>query len=217
VISIAIPILLVELLFPARREERWVGRRGMIGLSLLLLFDVALGFFLLTPYRPPAIPYLLSVVAVVVLFFVAKRLSSPDDRGESTVPQESTAALPRRPVWFGLTGFFATLAFFFTNWVLPENGLPVLLTMLTTLFLVVGVAWVTHRMSRGAWTDIHRLALASGALMFFALLAPLQEIDTSRTDNTTGMAVVGLAALFFLIWLRRRVRRNNLVMVESPA
>ena len=58
VFSITIPIMLVELLFPDNRDERWVGRRGMIGLSLLLTADVLLGFFLLTTYRPPAVPYL---------------------------------------------------------------------------------------------------------------------------------------------------------------
>lgn len=73
-ISIAIPILLVELLFPARRDERWVGRRGMIGLSSLLAADVLLAFFVLTPYRPPLVPYLLTTVATVALFLLARRL-----------------------------------------------------------------------------------------------------------------------------------------------
>jgi hypothetical protein len=33
--------------------------------------------------------------------------------------------------------------------------------------------------------------------MFFVLLAPLQELDTTRTDNPAGMTVVGLAMLLF--------------------
>ena len=41
--------------------------------------------------------------------------------------------------------------------------------------------------------------------MFFVLLAPLQELDTSRADNPAGMAVVGLSTLVFLIWLWWRV------------
>ncbi len=80
VFSIAIPILLVELIFPAQRGERWIGRRGMIGLSLLLLADVLLGFFALTAYRPPLVPYVLAVVAVVALFLVARQAG---DRKES--------------------------------------------------------------------------------------------------------------------------------------
>jgi peptidoglycan/LPS O-acetylase OafA/YrhL len=60
----------------------------------------------------------------------------------------------------------------------------------------------------GAWTDIHRLALASGALGFFVLLAPLAELDTTRPDNPAGMTVVGVAAALLLVWLGRRTRRE---------
>ena len=44
VISIAIPILLVGLLFPARRNESWVGRRTQIVLFVLLMLDSLFGF-----------------------------------------------------------------------------------------------------------------------------------------------------------------------------
>jgi len=200
VVSIAIPILLVELLFPAQRDERWVGRRGMIGLSLLLLADVLLGFFLLTLYRPPFVPYLLAIVATVVLFLVARRLPVREEAMHS-------ARVPR-PLWFALLGFVAQFVFFFgIFWGLPEFGIPVLLTMLAAVALVALVAWGVRRMSRGgAWNDEHRLALAGGVLMFFVLIAPLQELDETRVDNTTGMMLVGLVTFLFLLWLWRRVR-----------
>ena len=200
VVSIAIPILLVELLFPAQRDERWVGRRGMIGLSLLLLADVLLGFFLLTLYRPPFVPYLLAIVATVVLFLVARRLPVREEAMHS-------ARVPR-PLWFALLGFVAQFVFFFgIFWGLPEFGIPVLLTMLAAVALVALVAWGVRRMSRGgAWNDEHRLALAGGVLMFFVLIAPLQELDETRVDNTTGMMLVGLVTFLFLLWLWRRGR-----------
>jgi len=197
VFSIAIPILLVELLFPARRDECWIGRRGMVGLSFLLLAVVLLGFFLLTLYRPPLAPYLLAVVAVVALFLVARRLPAGN---------HGTGDHKGSPLRFALLGFGATLVFFVIQWVPPEIGLPVSLTLLATVALVVLVAWMVQRMSRGgAWNDEHRLALAGGALMFSVLLAPVQELDTTRPDNTAGMTLVGLAALLFLLWLRRRI------------
>jgi hypothetical protein len=199
VFSIAIPILLVELIFSTRRDERWVGRRGMIGLSLLLLADVLIGFFALTLYRPPLIPYLLAVVVTALLFLMARRLPARQGAMHS-------ARVPR-PLWFALIGFGATLAFFVIHWGLPEFALPVPLTILASIVLVVLVTWGVRRLSRGgAWTDQHRLALAGGALMFFVLLSPLQELNTARTDNPAGMTVVGLAALLFLAWLWWRVR-----------
>jgi len=200
VVSIAIPILLVELLFPAQRDERWVGRRGMIGLSLLLLADVLLGFFLLTLYRPPFVPYLLAIIVTVALFLAARRLPVR----EGVMPP---VRVPR-PLWFALVGFVAQFVFFFgIFWGLPEFGIPVPLTMLAAVALVALVAWGVQRMSRGgAWNDEHRLALAGGVLMFFVLIAPLQELDETRVDNTTGMMLVGLVTFLFLLWLWRRVR-----------
>ena len=46
----------------------------MVVLSLLLLADALLGFFLLTTYGPPFLPYLLAIVVTVALFVLARRL-----------------------------------------------------------------------------------------------------------------------------------------------
>ena len=200
--SIAIPILLTELLFPDRRDERWLGRRGMIGFSLLLLADVLFGFLALTSYRPPLVPYLLAVAATLGLFSVARWL--PVKTGGRRHPSP-----PPRPLWFVGLGFVATLAFFIIFWGFPAIPLPVPITVLAGVMLPAVVIWAVLRMSRdSAWNDRHQLGLAGGALMFFVLLAPLQELDAERVDNTSGMTLVGLAMLMFLAglwwWVRRR-------------
>jgi hypothetical protein len=86
-----------------------------------------------------------------------------------------------------------------------------MLTIVAVVMLTMGlVRWMSRR---GAWTDQHRLALAGGALTFFVLLSPLVELDTARPDNPTGMTLVGLITLLFLIWLWWRVR----VRIRRPA
>lgn len=196
VFSITIPILLTELLFPAQRNERWLGRKGLLGFSFLFAADVSF-CFLAFPYRPPVLHLLVTVMAIVALFFLARRLPTGG-------PQPLEAPRPR---WFALLGLAITLAFFFGLWVLPHLAAPVGLTLFFALALVGFTAWAVRSLSRGgAWTDEHRLALAAGALMFFVLIAPIQEFDSTRVDNTKGMVVVGLLTLFGLIWLWRRVR-----------
>lgn len=199
VFSIAVPILLVELLFPAHRDEHWLGRRGMVGFALLLAADVAFGALFLTPYRPPVVLYLLTGGTVIGLFLLARRLPGPRPAAEPHLPAVPTSRL-------ALLGFGATLAFFLIHWVLPALKVPVLLTVVAAVGLVVGVARTVGRWARRGLTDLQRLALAGGALMFFVLLAPLQELDEARPDNTAGMALVGLGMLVFLLWLWRRVR-----------
>jgi len=62
-----------------------------------------------------------------------------------------------------------------------------------------------HALSgNGAWAERHQLALVSGVLAFFAILAPLQEIDETRVDDTSGMIWVGVTLAIFLFWVWRR-------------
>lgn len=210
-VSIAIPILLVEVMFPGRRDARWAGRGRMIGLSLLLAADVLFGFTLLTPYRPPLIPYLLAVATTVGLYRIARRM--PPIWGE-----------PRGRVWkpllIGLLGLGATFGFFFLTWGLSGLGVPAALALL----VIPSLSWIALKTVRrasgeGAWTDRERLALVSGSLTFFILLAPLSEHDPSRADNPAGMTLVALGALVFLLWLNIRVRRRPRpkAVAELPA
>lgn len=209
VFSIAIPIFLVELAFPSLRHEPWVGRRGLGFLAVLLAADVVFGFLALTPYRPPFGLYLLAIIAAALLYSYARRLPAAG----LNAPRPTASILPMaaaqvaRPAGFALLGFGGTFAWFILSWVVPNLPAPVPVALLAMISIAWAVTWLARRMSgQGAWQDQHRLALASGALGFFILLAPLQQMDTSRPDNTSGMALVGLAASLGLVWLWRRVQ-----------
>ena len=202
-VSIAIPILLTELLYANRRDEPWIGRRGIISLSILLAAVVLFGALALAPYRPPFIPYLIAIIVTIGLFLLARRLP------KRFRPPQSASRL--RPLWIGMIGFISMAAFFIGGWALPELGvLPIL-----TIGFLIALALVVLRLLRwvsgeGAWSDIGRLALASGTLTFFILLAFIAERSSDRTDNPAGMALVGLAAGVGLLALNLRVRRRVL-------
>ena len=202
-VSIAIPILLTELLYANRRDEPWIGRRGIISLSILLAAVVLFGALALAPYRPPFIPYLIAIIVTIGLFLLARRLP------KRFRPPQSAPRL--RPLWIGMIGFISMAAFFIGGWALPELGvLPIL-----TIGFLIALALVVLRLLRwasgeGAWSDIGRLALASGTLTFFILLAFIAERSSDRTDNPAGMALVGLAAGVGLLALNLRVRRRVL-------
>ncbi len=199
VISIAIPILLVNLLYPERRGAAWISRRTFKWLAGLWVAEIAFGFLFLTPYRPPVVPYLLALLATVGLIGLARRLP-----GSRSAPETRCA----RPFWYGLTGFLATTGEFLLAWGTPHTGIPPSVTMLLMAGLAVLASWVVlKRLGAGVvHSGRHQLALATGALSFFILLAPLQELDPARTDNTTGMTLVGLATLALVVRMARRVR-----------
>jgi len=201
VFSIAIPVLLVELAYPSRRRGRWVGNRALGGFILLLAGIVLLGFLALTPYRPPIPQYFLAVLIVVLLIFLAWKL--PSDWGS-----HGSARLPK-PVHLWAIGFLGGIGFFFIFWAVPyllplPSGV-----MLLGGSLVLGFLAFLKRLNWKEDSDLHRFALASGGLSLFILLAPLQELDTTRTDNPKGMMLVGLAFLVGLILMGWRIRRRT--------
>src|SRR3990172_8515338 len=211
VFSISIPILLVGLAFPAERQRPWVSPTMFRFLSVLLAADVVLGFLALTTYRPPVVPYLLSALAVVLLGMVARRAP------QAWLPATRSSAPARGPRWFLLAGLGGTVGFFFLAWVLPNTSTPPLATVLLSVLWVAWLGWRLARQFGLAPDGAHNraLALAAGALGFFILLAPLQETDSTRVDNTTGMTLVGLAAALFLWWLWRRVAHARATGVDA--
>lgn len=203
VISINIPILLTELMFPRMRNDSWLGKKWLIIIGILFLMDIALGYFFLTDYRPGALQYWLAVVVVIALILIARRLPP------GLFPPKLIDM--KKPVWFWLIGFLATIVFFVITWALPEVISAPLVVILLLVWLVVLVFWLVLRLSGNgsAWHDTHKLALAGGPLCVLILFTPILELSNgTRSDNTAGMAVVGLAALILLVWLYWMTRRR---------
>ena len=202
VFSVALPILLVRLIFPEQSQQPWLGRRGWAFWSMVLVF-VTLSGLVLFPSQPPAGPYVLALLTVMLLITLARWLP-----GRPMPPSPTPVS---RPVHFWLLGLFSTLAFFFTFWAIPATGIPPLASMLIGLLLAGSVIARWLRMSGNGmtWRNKHRFALAAGGLSFYILLAPIIEFDKTRTDNPRGMTLVGLAMLLFLLWTALRVRRQE--------
>jgi hypothetical protein len=73
--------------------------------------------------------------------------------------------------------------------------------MISGILLVFGIFKFLKRFDWNNHTlDLNRLAVVSGALSFLIFLSFLQE------PNAKGMAFVGLATIFGLLLLRRRVK-----------
>jgi hypothetical protein len=240
-ISIAIPIVLVGLLFPTRRGEAWAGRKTLVVLAILFLADVLFGF-LGFPYHPQAVHVAGTILVVILLAALAKRLPA-------SAPAAAGNARGARPVWFYLTGFLGICLFFFTFWIVPHlryppapadpqghparqvavlgpgsAGVPPLefhplVPILMAVALVILVGWLAWRMSgRGAAaSDRHAWAMVAGALTFFVLLTPVHEMNKTAPKNMTGMSAVGLATILFLAFLARSIwRRTRPLPVVMP-
>jgi len=204
VFSITIPILFVELAYFQRRDERWVGKKTFAALLAVLSVVTVFGLFLfstLMNYWTPLPQYLFGIAIMLVFVYLARRLAS--DWG-----MHGQKAFPKSIVfWFvaAVAGFVFFLGFYSSPYLVPWPVAMIygpLIIFLTVKFL-----------KRFNWYeeagDMHVFALCSGALMFFLVFAPLQELDKTRTDIRTGMSLVALTFAVGLIWLGLKIKRRN--------
>ena len=200
--AIAIPVLIVSVLFPKRQTERWAGPRALLLLITMFVLIVVLGSLFLYPYRPALLSYLIAFALVAALLLLARFMPRA-----IKVPQSADVPQPLR---FGLVGFLGTLTLYLITWILPTTLAPFWVAILLMPALALAVSFVLLRMSGNTlnWTERHQLALVSGALSFFILLAPILEI-TMPQRHLTGLTFVDLLIAGLLYLLTRRIRRRE--------
>lgn len=202
VFSIAIPVLLVNLLFPKRTAERWAGPRALLLLIVMFILFVVLGFLFLSSYHPPFIPYLVALVVAAAFILLARFLP------RRILVTKNSDVMP--PLRFGLVGFLGMLTLYLIVWILPTTLVPFWVAILLMLILALALAYAILHMSGNAvnWTGRHQIALVSGTLLFYILMAPITEF-TQRQLDPSGLTFIALIALGLLYLLNRRIRKRE--------
>lgn len=201
IFSIAIPITLVELAYIKRRNESWIGNKTFVTLLLLLGTVTALGYFALTPYRPPTSLYTLTIILVIALTFTAWKI--PSNTGKKGKIK------PPSPSKLFLTGFLFTLGIFMLFMAGPFLISQPPALMVLGFLLVYAMAKFLKMYKWNKETLYHKFSLTAGALGFLIVLAPLQELDASRPDDPRGMTIVGIVSLILLLLLAKRIQKEK--------
>ena len=204
-VSITVPVILVELLYPERKAEPWLNGRWRIIVPALFILDVIGGYFLfafVSGYWPPIPQYLFFIITTVFLIVAAYRLPANwARRGKKTISRPRTILLIS-----AIAAFTCGIIF----WILPLNmtgwTYPILVITLGLAVIMLTIRKLTSYNWYGA-TPIHSVALSAGSLSPLILGAMFQEFDGARTDNTSGMLLVGLAFIFFFVTLWRKKSR----------
>jgi hypothetical protein len=216
--GIAVPILLAELLFPARRAEPWLGRTGVIIAGVVYatgaLAVAAIFRLVITPdFRTPAA--LAIGAALVATGLVALALGWPVT-GAAPAPSSSTRDAPS-PWLVGLVTLLAACAWFILLDVphALRAGVLVLAPMLAELALVAGVAALLRRWSAGrGWTDLHCLALACGALLV-SMLSGFFFVTVGNRIDQLGQGVASVVAVILLALFAQRLQQRRRAPADS--
>jgi len=219
IVSIVIPILLVDFIFPQRAGLPWLGRKAVIACVTAELFCLAIGILLsFVTFRqhgetaPLLLPYLIEVMLMALFISVALTLK----------PRRSAPNARKAPrLWLLRSAAFvySGLLIILPN-IYQANRLSVPLALSSCVIMVVLASWLAGRWSRSvAWNARHMLALAAGMLGFYLLLwDPLLEImGQVNGTQTRGESLVALVYLIGLIVLARRTSRRVRQQVEQTA
>jgi len=193
VVSIAIPIFLVEWIWPRTRGQPLTSRRGYITSMALLAGATVFINILLTPYRPSTWHLLGAAAAVAFLAWAAKEYAG---RLWALLP---SGKLPRSPRVYALAGFGFLIASFLLYGGGPFFGVIPIITILEGAAVLLGVMLLVRRTSDDpSKCARQRFAFVAGAVGFLIVLAAFLELAGWR-----GMGIVGAAFTYLMVrWYR---------------
>jgi hypothetical protein len=210
---VLLPVLAVELIFPARRREPWLGRTGAIVTFLLFLAGALLAWLSWTqfartqvfhqpPYTPPPGVIADAVLAIVMLGAAALRIPA-EARPGAWRPLSPPLIAPVAALWAILWYGLVLLAFGIAPRTPPVPVVAAALA-LTLAQLVAVPRWAAHP----SWSRRHAFALLAGALLGSMAISFVGFIGAARADLLFKM-LVDLGALAWLVWLGRRITASG--------
>lgn len=199
IISIAVPIFLVDAIWPATRGKRLTSERGYTLAVGTLAAATVFMFLFLTPYVPSGVHVLGAGLAVGVLAWFAKKHA---DRLWLRLP----SGMPPRPALYVVAGF----AFFGGSFLLYAGG-PYLgghpaITFLEGGLILLGAMLLVRRTAGDPRWARQRYAFVAGVVGFLIVLAMFLELAGWR-----GMGVVGIAVAVLLVKLDPRGTQTEAV------
>ncbi len=194
VVSIAIPIFLVEWIWPRTQGQPLTSRRGYIAAIAMLAGATVFINILLTPYRPSVWHLLGAAAAVAFLAWAAKKYAGP------LWARLPARRLPGSSRVYALAGFGFLMGSFLLYGSGPFFGMVPIVTVLEGAAVLLGAMLLVRRTSDdpARWAR-QRFAFVAGAVGFLIVLAAFLELAGWR-----GMGIVGAAFAYLMVrWYRR--------------
>lgn len=220
VFSAVIPILVTDLIFPSHRHTPYLKKGGLVITAVVAVVGVGLLRISVPPtvdpgYVAPVWATASSIVLMIILGVVALRLMPP----WTEVPRlPGRVPTPWQLIIIGLVGTIVILGLVF-----PVAGakqpaftqglwvfVPMSVALALGIIVIVQIGKWTHR---EAWTDLHALAVAGGALVghtaFGMTVFARTAFDRLGLAMMLMLTVVGLALLARRMLSRGRRRLDR--------
>jgi len=211
--AIMLPILLTEIIFPAGREQPWIGGRGLVIAAVLFVAGSLMAWYSWTQfgiqhfshgqsYNAPALAVMTAVLVIGVLVALGMLPRAPR-------PAARRRRRALRPWLMGLAAFWLALPWF--GLTIVAYAAPPMSPLIT---IAAGISWAAGAtLVVGHWTtgsdfgDRHRLALIIGALTA-SWLEGFIIVSSAGAVDAIGKLVLDLLAIALLVVLARQVKRR---------
>lgn len=211
---VLVPVQLVELLYPGRRNELWLRARGLVISGIIFVLGACVAWygwtqrariliFHMPPYSPPPL-YLLAGVGVILLLVLSAYVLPSDRAREADVGPHSAPG----PWTVGLV--LCALGAPWSAFVLV--GFGAFPSVPFELALGAGVAWavltlfLVHRWSSAAnWSDAHRFASVFGGILACMLGGFIVfKVGGALRIDWIGKIILNAGAVAWLLSVRRK-------------
>lgn len=204
VLSVLVPIALVDLLFPGQRAQPYLGRGGFIGVGALAIVGVlGLRYFISanqdpgyqTPWGWTAAFIAAIIVLALLALVVIPRYHRPERRrADRTAP---------RPGVVGFVSMYLTMAFLTTllplglgSELLFGDMMPDAMRLITAAMTAVPFGWLVLRWRAAAnWDNRHRIWLVGGILFSHTAFMIPGSLTAVLIGSVTIVAQVVLLAV----------------------
>jgi hypothetical protein len=207
VLVVLLPVMLTEMLFPARRDRAWLSKAGWTVLLILFALGSLAAWFLWTQlvrvqvlhlgaYNPSALHLLAGLAMIAVLFWAA--LGPPRGRlaglGAPKAPPAPWLAGLAGAIWAVAWFAIEVLAFGIAPDLSPAiavaGGLAVCAVM-----LALAPGWTRH----GTWGDRHRAWLLAGTMIATMAIFFQAFVGAAPADLLFKEVTNAIAALLFVL------------------
>lgn len=216
---VLVPVGITELVFPDRRHEPWLQKRGLVISGVVFLVGCYIAWYAWTqrartvvyhepPYQPPLLAIAIALGVILLLILAAFKLRTV------RLTRAQAARSAPRPWILGLATFFLSLLWFLLT-VVAYGGAPHLPFWIP---MVGGVVWaalslilISHWASGSDWREMHNFALVFGALLASMLAGYMILAGGALLMDWIGKAVLNVAAVVLMIGLAQRVRLREAI------
>lgn len=203
VFSMAIPIVLVQAMYPRVAQQPWLGKKGFRAFGTLFLLTSSLGLILRTYHNQRLLFLILAIVLTGIAPLLPIRISG-------SIQNRSTQKPSSPKLWMlRILGFGGTIGFFLLIYLLPAIFYPPPLVMFLYMGIFVFGATILFR-------SFQRYA-NWGPLQIFAILTGVGICDLllSFLRWQAGQPIIVALSLLGLLILSRRARRQAMIPVTS--